>query len=272
MNYLSIIAIFKNESHILHEWIQHYIKEGVDHFYLINNGSTDEFETQLDSFIKTGFVTLIHDDKRWAQVELYTNCFDKYKHESEWFLICDLDEFIYSRRNYKTIDQFLRSLSSKTGLVQIPWKMFGSSGYTVQPKSVPHSFTLRCLYNKVKKETMRDGFYIFCKAILRSRYVKAIHIHFSDVGDSRMIAADKKKIKNKTEYMPISEKILKRSYLHLNHYPIQSLNWFMEVKVKRGDAHQEKYQKFRNLEYFQTYDSDSNEIVDNELSEKLKNL
>ena len=32
-----IVAIFKNESHILEEWIQHYIKEGVQHFYLINN-------------------------------------------------------------------------------------------------------------------------------------------------------------------------------------------------------------------------------------------
>ena len=40
---LSLIAIFKNESHILKEWIEHYINEGVDKFYLIDNGSTDNY-------------------------------------------------------------------------------------------------------------------------------------------------------------------------------------------------------------------------------------
>ena len=39
--YLSIVAIFKNESWILKEWIEHYLNQGVDHFFLIDNGSTD---------------------------------------------------------------------------------------------------------------------------------------------------------------------------------------------------------------------------------------
>ena len=30
--YLTIMAIFKNESHIFEEWIEHYIKEGVELF------------------------------------------------------------------------------------------------------------------------------------------------------------------------------------------------------------------------------------------------
>ena len=43
MYYLSILAIFKNEAMNLKEWIEHYILNGVEHFYLINNGSTDNF-------------------------------------------------------------------------------------------------------------------------------------------------------------------------------------------------------------------------------------
>ena len=35
---LSILAMFKNESWIIKEWIEHYLLEGVDHFYLIDNG------------------------------------------------------------------------------------------------------------------------------------------------------------------------------------------------------------------------------------------
>ena len=35
--YLSVGAMFKNESHILKEWLDHYLREGVDMFLLINN-------------------------------------------------------------------------------------------------------------------------------------------------------------------------------------------------------------------------------------------
>ena len=41
--YLSVFAVFKNKSHIFRERITHYLKEGVDHFYLFDNGSTDNY-------------------------------------------------------------------------------------------------------------------------------------------------------------------------------------------------------------------------------------
>ena len=40
---LCLVAIFKNESHILQEFINHYIKQGVDRFLFIDNGSTDNY-------------------------------------------------------------------------------------------------------------------------------------------------------------------------------------------------------------------------------------
>lgn len=41
MYFLSLLAIFKNEETSLSLWIEHYCWMGVDHFYLIDNGSTD---------------------------------------------------------------------------------------------------------------------------------------------------------------------------------------------------------------------------------------
>jgi hypothetical protein len=41
--HLSVAAIFKNESKILKEWIEHYFLHGVEHIYLINDHSTDDF-------------------------------------------------------------------------------------------------------------------------------------------------------------------------------------------------------------------------------------
>jgi hypothetical protein len=38
---ISVLAMFKNESSIIQEWLEHYLAEGVQHFYLIDNGTTD---------------------------------------------------------------------------------------------------------------------------------------------------------------------------------------------------------------------------------------
>ena len=53
MKYLSILSTFKNEATILKEWIDYYLQQGFDHFYLIDNGSTDNFLETLT--------------KRWAK-------------------------------------------------------------------------------------------------------------------------------------------------------------------------------------------------------------
>ena len=43
-------------------------------------------------------------------------------------MIIDLDEFVYSRLGFRTIPNFLASLSPEAQLVALPWKLFGSSG------------------------------------------------------------------------------------------------------------------------------------------------
>ncbi len=276
-HYLSVVAIFKNESHCIKEWIEHYIREGVDHFYLIDNGSTDSYKTEIEEFIQGGSITLVLDDKKWAQVELYNKYFLELKDQSEWLVICDLDEFVYARNGFETISGFLRSLSKNTSAVRIPWKMFGSSGLIEQPTSIINSFTKRASYEVKESFFLKKADKAHSKAIVRSKYLRSFHMHFSYIkGRFRAIGADKKRLAYprsgpKKNFQPISEKILERSFLHLNHYAIQSKSWFMEVKATRGDAHGSKSENVRNLEYFESRDKQSNDVIDNELSEKREN-
>ena len=65
MYYFSIGAIFKNESHILKEWLDHYFFHGVDHIYLINDNSTDKFLEILKPYIVKNVVTLYNCDEKW---------------------------------------------------------------------------------------------------------------------------------------------------------------------------------------------------------------
>ncbi|MFY0608068.1 MAG: glycosyltransferase family 2 protein [Cyclobacteriaceae bacterium] len=272
--FLSVIAIFKNESWNLNEWISHYVNEGVEHFYLINNNSSDDFMKPLQSWLTQGMVTLIEDDSKWAQKRLYDKHFLDKSNESEWFIIADLDEFIYARNGFKTVAEYLKTRGERIGMIKIPWKMFGSGGHLKQPKSVLSSFVKRSEYTgKRKKEWMRSKKIIHCKSIVRGNAVKKFNIHYSKTKFWYFT----ENAKGKKIFTPpwgksdttISETLLSQSFLQLNHYNIQSWEWFSKTKVGRGSASTSTHEHIRNKEYFSRNDLMSDDIIDQELA--LKN-
>ena len=114
--YLSVLAIFKNETYVLKEWIDHYISEGVEHFYMIDNNSNDDPDTILKPYIDDGMVDLFHERRkqRFIQLPAYNRLFPKLKVESEWLLVIDLDEIMYARNGYNTIIDFIRENDNET--------------------------------------------------------------------------------------------------------------------------------------------------------------
>ena len=251
---LVLIAIFKNESHILQEWLNHYIKMGVDKFMLIDNASTDNYFHLIKPYIATGKVVLTKDPKKWSQEELYNKYYLKYCKYSKWVMVVDLDEFIYARRGYNTIIQYLNTIPKQIGCIKIPWKMFGSNGHIKQPKSVIQSFT---------KREVKDG-ESACKVIMRGSLIRYINIHYSIPKHTSMIVITPNNRRCTVSWLGlINENIIKDSFLHLNHYPIQSSEWFKNVKCTRGAADFKKHENVRNEQYFKNYDL--NDIVDEEL-------
>ena len=94
------------------------------------------------------------------------------------------------------------------------------------------------------------------KCIIRTKFIKSLkNIH---------IGSTKHCIKIIYPFN-LNEKSLNDSPLHLNHYAIQSYNWFMNVKKKRGDVSNKNRNNNRNHQYFKNYDF--NDILDTELSD-----
>lgn len=272
-HFLSIIAIFKNESHCIEEWIEHYLNEGVDHFYLIDNGSTDDSVDKIRKYQEKELVSLVHDKTKWSQVELYNQHFLQKKDESEWWLVCDLDEFLYARKGLDTIVQYLETRNSNIGMIYIPWKMFGSSNYESQPKSLRQSFIKRCIYNGKVNPGMNNNLETLGKVLTRTKFLSKIDIHFAKLR-GRYVVEDSRGIQisfNESSFISTSEELLSNAFLHLNHYPIQSKNWFMKVKAVRGAADSKHHEQIRNGEYFELFDRDSNVLTDNELATKRRN-
>lgn len=265
--YLSIVAIFKNESWILKEWIEHYLNQGVDHFFLIDNGSTDNYNTILQPYIDNKQVSLVKDPKRYSQKGHYNKYIFPIKNISEWFLVCDLDEFVYARKMFKTIPEYLKSLNETVGNVLIPWKNYGSSGHIQHPKDgVVKNFTKRQHY---LKETTNN-----VKSIIRSKYLNFFSIHVQDCdADKLKIRSDNKILDNliRTSLQNISEDILKNSFLHINHYQIQSVEFFQKIKMTRGDVSTAKKNNIRDMNMFIKIDKNTNEFVDTELKDIQQN-
>ena len=254
---LVVVAIFKNESHIIKEWLEHYIKQGVEYFYMIDNGSTDNWKSEI-----TGYpVTIISDEKKYSQGGLYDKYFlKKVKNNSEWVMVLDLDEFLYARKNFKNIPDYLNTLDNNIGIIKVRWKMFGSNGHIHQPNNVINNFIKRkkCGTNDkdLNDKNHQPLLDLMGKCILRTKFLKSLkEIHNGST---------KNCIKITYPYY-LNEESLNESPLHLNHYAIQSYNWFMNVKKKRGDVADKNRNDNRNDEYFKNYDF--NNILDTELSD-----
>ena len=250
--YFTIGAIFKNESHILKEWIDHYFFHGVEHIYLINDNSTDNFLEILKPYIDKKEVTLYNcDEKRqWVGMQdaKYNFYFQKHLKDTMWFGIVDLDEFLYSPSDIN-IQNILKKYENENQL-HVNWVHFGSSGHIKQPELVVPNFLLRGEYNS--KKNGPGGRYNSYKSIIKTNgNIKlGIHKHFyNNNSDGKNISFDEK-----------------NTPLLINHYAIQSKDFWCNVKMTRGDVNYwyDKQGWDRNMKLFE--DMDVNDIEDNRLN------
>ena len=266
----------------MEEWISHYLSEGVDHFFLIDNGSTDEPYGVLHKFKEK--VTVFHDPKKNSQAELYNNyCLPLCKN-FVWTLVCDLDEFMYSKNGFGTIAEYLKRVPESVAQVSVPWKVFGSSGRNSaslpdsekQPELIVPNFTRRANYDKLqnlhgvmwKTANGESVKFSFNKSIVRTRALQAFDIHghvlYQNTGKTvssylGKTGAEKRFFDASYGFSLVSEYVLKNSALNLNHYAIQSLDWFMRVKATRGDGCSADADNVRDLSYFQSFDENSDD-------------
>lgn len=72
---LSVCVCVKNEAKYINEFLQHYVTQGVEHFYIINNKSSDNIVEILNNHKYKELITLFEDD---CEIEMYSTYNGKY--------------------------------------------------------------------------------------------------------------------------------------------------------------------------------------------------
>lgn len=209
---LSVCAIVKNETAYLPEWIEYHKLQGVDRFYIYDNGSTDDIKGCLAPYTSTGLVQLIEYAGKGVQKQAYNDAILRTRDKTEWLAFIDIDEFIVPL-TCKNIKDFLRRFTDEDiDQIAIFWLTYGSSGHKTKPDGlVIENFTHHAtLPEHTVKSILKP-----CRTLL------------ADVHSSSVLGRTVNEHKN-----PFSKKKASVDLIRINHYYGKSKEEFMVKRAK----------------------------------------
>jgi len=130
---LSLSVCIKNEGKYINEFIKHYVKQGVDNFYIINNNSDDNIIKIIEDSPYKYLITLINDNRDMNILKndkgtfghkrlLDENLYERVKKETEWLINVDADEFMYGKNGH-TIKSYLYTINKSVGCIYVIWNI-----------------------------------------------------------------------------------------------------------------------------------------------------
>lgn len=156
---VSLCLIFKNEASFLKEWLDYHLTVGVEHFYLYNNNSDDNYDEVLKPYVDKGLVTFINWPYDHSQFKAYQHCYENYRNETNWISFLDADEF-FVPKYANTLEEWLKTLDKYPAIV-IHWRMFGTGG------QLKHDYSKNVIEQYY---TCWDHFYPLGKCFINTRY------------------------------------------------------------------------------------------------------
>lgn len=227
---LAICSIFKNEAPYLKEWIEFHKLQGVQHFYLYDNCSDDNFLEVLQPYVDSKLLTLtdwpyMHAPgnlAEWARVQIasYDHCIKTYGDECSWIAIIDIDEFLYCPTG-EPLPSFLGNYKEYGGIC-VNWLLFGTSGVEEIPENKLMIEVLdHCILKKRKDSEV--------KSIVQPKYVKSCSIHLCKYKDGKYAVNSKfKKVVTHN-----SRATVEFEEIRINHYWSRTEKYFREKKIPR---------------------------------------
>ena len=270
MLFLGLITRCKDEFFIK-EFCDYYLTQGVDKIYVIDDDSKDK---SIYDNINDNKVEIIY-EKNIIKNNYVNKLYPKIKSNFKWIIICDIDEFITTKKNINnTIKDELETTFKDVDCVKIPWVMMASNNRDKNPKSVllentyrwnhdmkhPHKiWKFRCRYDSIE-----------VKSIFKPEKFDQINDHLPKYKKGTTNYKYVDSINNKPSsfnvfYRNLRENDIKNGYLLCYHYRIIS--------------NENNLNKFKNNSWYiggnagslnDLKNSDHSEIIDETLKNKVE--
>ncbi len=222
---LCIVTIFRDDAKYLPEWIDFHLAQGVDHIYLYNNLSADNYAEILQPYILKKQVTLTNwpydytngNDWNTIQCNAYTHGIQHSK--SKWVACLDTDEFLFSPE-----DDLKRILTyyKQYGGVAVNWVMYGTSNVAKIPvgKKMIECLLMRAPIDFIGNRSV--------KTIVQVKYFdNCVNPHW-------MIYKNGKYAVNENFiHVPYHDSDISVSRFRINHYWSRDMDFFYNVKLPR---------------------------------------
>lgn len=226
---LAVCAIFQDDAKYIPEWIEFHKAQGVEHFFLYNNLSTDDFHRYLDPYVASGDIDLIEWPRQqesigqWNMIQCaaYKDCLAKNVKTCKWIAFIDTDEFLFSPEK-ADLKKVLRSFRSYGG-VSANWVVYGNGGVESigENERMTDMLLWRCPIdadiNKHVKSIVQPRYANGCTNPHYFHYIKGIYA----------VTENKEKIEGPfSKYVSVDK-------LRINHYWQRDLHFFWSVKAER---------------------------------------
>ena len=164
---LTIVAIAKNESAYISEWLAFHKLQGVEKVFLYDNESTDNMWDVLQPYIADGYVEYNEIKGKYKQYDAYNDAINRYGHLAKYMAFIDCDEFMMPVDSDKSLLEIIESAFLKdesAGGFGINWCMYGSSGYETKPEGglVMENFTHHSHINYERNYTIKSIVKPYC--------------------------------------------------------------------------------------------------------------
>ncbi|MGV1756035.1 glycosyltransferase family 92 protein [Rhizobium sp. A22-96] len=233
---IAIAACVKNEARYIEEWVRFHQNVGIRHFYIYDNGSTDDTCTILRGLLNAETLTIIP----WAgrmrdaatatllngQVIVFAHAILNFGGDYRWMAFIDVDEFLLPKQG-RTIEEALKAVGDFPN-VSLPWHMFATSGHDTPPDGpLTLNYTLRGADPMTSKENVSNF-----KCIVDPCEVTEVSVHQFQTrvfGDLTANDAGKRFTRRGRK----APEFYSNQFLQLNHYYTKSRQELME-KLERG--------------------------------------
>lgn len=216
---VAVCLRFRDEARFLEEWLEYHIAAGVNHFFLYNNYSGDNYQEVLRPYQERDQVTLIDWPRKPASPEAENDCIARTIDRFEWVGFIDADEFVVVR-DHRSIPEFLDDFGDVPA-VALQWYFYGSNSHEQRPQD----WVIRAYTRRAAEPDLHFKVFVRPEQVTRNRNAHNFYYLLARCA----VREDGRRVYGSMASPPSAERAW------INHYYYKSLEDYLE-KAARGSV------------------------------------